>query len=62
MKMAECEVLEPGLDAVLLSHAHSDHADYISFLHEKIPNYMGETCHLILRLQIIASIFARPDR
>ena len=49
MKMAEREIVEPEVDAVLLSHAHSDHADYISFLHEKIPIYMGETCHLILQ-------------
>ncbi len=49
MKMAEREILEPNIDAVLLTHAHSDHADYISFLHEKIPIYMGDTCHLILQ-------------
>jgi ribonuclease J len=35
MKMAEREILEANVDAVLLTHAHSDHADYISFLHEK---------------------------
>lgn len=49
MKMAERKVLEPDIDGVLLTHAHSDHADYISFLHEKIPIYMGETCHFILQ-------------
>src|SRR5918996_4106072 len=49
MKMADREIMEPEVDAVLLSHAHSDHADYISFLHENIPIYMGETCHLILQ-------------
>jgi ribonuclease J len=49
MKMADRKILEPNIDAVLLTHAHSDHADYISFLHEKIPIYMGETCHLILQ-------------
>jgi len=51
MKMAEREILEPepDTDAVLLTHAHSDHADYISFLHEKIPIYMGDTCNLILQ-------------
>jgi ribonuclease J len=49
MKMANRKILEPNIDAVLLTHAHSDHADYISFLHEKIPIYMGETCHLILQ-------------
>lgn len=32
-----------SVDALVLSHAHSDHADYISFLREDIPVYMGET-------------------
>jgi ribonuclease J len=49
MKMAERKILEPDIDAVLLTHAHSDHADYISFLYEKIPIFMGETCRLILQ-------------
>jgi ribonuclease J len=40
---------KPDIDAVLLSHAHADHADYISFLHEDIPIYMGAACHLILK-------------
>ena len=40
---------EPDIDAVLLTHAHSDHADYISFLHEDIPIHMGSACHLILK-------------
>lgn len=38
-----------GIDGVLLSHTHSDHADDISFLHEDIPICMGETCHTILK-------------
>lgn len=49
MKLAERDVLEPNVDGVLLTHAHSDHADYISFVHEKIPIYIGATCHLILK-------------
>lgn len=49
MKMAGRKIIKPDVDAVLLTHAHSDHADYISFLHEDIPVYMGETCHLILK-------------
>jgi len=40
---------EIDIDAVLLTHAHADHADYISFLHEDIPIHMGSTCHLILK-------------
>lgn len=49
LEMAGKRPQEPDVDAVLLSHAHSDHADYISFLHEKIPVYMGAACHLILK-------------
>jgi len=40
---------KPEIDGVVLSHAHADHADYISFLHEDIPIHMGSTCHLILK-------------
>lgn len=39
---------EPEIQGVVLSHAHADHANYISFLHEKIPIYCGETCKRIL--------------
>lgn len=39
---------EPEISAVLLSHAHADHANYISFLHKDIPIYCGKTCKYIL--------------
>ena len=39
---------EPTVSAVLLSHAHADHANYISFLHKEIPIYCGETCKRII--------------
>jgi len=49
LKIIDRKPEEPDIDAVLLTHAHQDHADYISFLHEDIPIYMGETCLLILK-------------
>jgi ribonuclease J len=39
---------ELEIQAVVLSHAHADHANYISFLHKDIPIYCGETCKYIL--------------
>ncbi|MGQ9564945.1 MAG: MBL fold metallo-hydrolase [Candidatus Bathyarchaeales archaeon] len=39
---------KPKIDAVFLTHAHADHANYISFLHEEIPIYLGETSLLML--------------
>ncbi|RLF36200.1 MAG: MBL fold metallo-hydrolase [Thermoplasmata archaeon] len=39
---------EPEISGVFLSHAHADHANYVSFLHKDIPIYCGETCKLIL--------------
>lgn len=39
---------KPIIDAVFLTHAHADHANYISLLHEKIPIYLGETSFSIL--------------
>lgn len=44
LKLARLQAKEDRyVDGVILSHAHSDHADYISFLREDIPVYMGET-------------------
>jgi ribonuclease J len=40
---------EPEIDAVFLSHSHTDHSAYISFLNRKIPVYCGETTALILQ-------------
>jgi mRNA degradation ribonuclease J1/J2 len=39
---------EPDVAGVVLSHAHADHANYVSFLHKDIPVYCGETCKYIL--------------
>ena len=39
---------DPVVSGVILSHAHADHANYISFLHKDIPIYCGETCKRII--------------
>ena len=36
------------VDGVILTHAHADHADYISFLREDIPIWMGATCRAVI--------------
>jgi len=41
------DVEDPAYDAVLLSHAHDDHAKYISFLHPDIPVYMSEVTRTV---------------
>jgi ribonuclease J len=40
---------EQLVDAVILSHAHLDHAAHISFLDERIPIYCNAVIHAILR-------------
>ena len=37
------------IEGVFLSHAHADHVNYVSFLHEDIPLYCGHTALLILK-------------
>jgi ribonuclease J len=36
------------LDAVFISHSHTDHSAYVTFLNRKIPVYCGKTTALIL--------------
>jgi ribonuclease J len=39
----------PQLDAIFISHAHLDHAAYLSFVNRGIPIYCGETTRTILQ-------------
>jgi len=48
LKMCEMKPKKPNVDGVFLTHAHADHANYVSFLHEKIPIYLGETAFWVL--------------
>ena len=49
LEMAGRKPEQTDIDAVLLTHAHADHANYISFLNQDIPIHMGAGCHLILK-------------
>jgi ribonuclease J len=49
MQMAGRKATRPDVDAVLLTHAHADHVDYVSFINSQIPIYMGQTCHTLLK-------------
>jgi ribonuclease J len=40
---------QPAVDAVILSHSHSDHASCIPFLNREIPVYCGEVTATLLR-------------
>ena len=48
MKQQGRKAMDSHIDAVVLSHAHADHANYISFLHEDIPVHCGATALDIL--------------
>jgi ribonuclease J len=43
------EETQPDIDAVFLSHSHTDHSAYIAFLNRQIPIYCGETTATILQ-------------
>lgn len=43
------EETESDIDAVFLSHSHTDHSAYITFLNRQIPIYCGETTATIIQ-------------
>ena len=51
---------DTDFQAVLISHAHGDHVDYVTYLNKEIPVYMGKTTKGIL--QALHEIQGRRDR
>jgi ribonuclease J len=52
LRMDDCDLPlhdEPIAGAVLLSHAHLDHAGHITFLDERVPIYCSALCHRTLQ-------------
>ena len=41
---------KPDVDAVFISHSHSDHVNHLEFIDESIPVYMGHGTHRILEI------------
>ena len=50
---------KPDVDAVFISHSHSDHVNHLPFLDESIPVYMGHCTHKILEAynKLYASLY-----
>ena len=48
LERADLKYETPDIDAVFISHSHSDHVNHLSFLDESIPVYMGHGTHKLL--------------
>jgi|Deesub1362A_J573_1020465.scaffolds.fasta_scaffold00005_96 ribonuclease J len=47
---------EPSIDAILFTHPHADHVDYVRYVKDSIPLYCGETAKtMILAKEMSAS-------
>lgn len=50
VERTELKYEKPDIDAVFISHSHSDHVNHLEFLDESIPVYMGHGTHKILEI------------
>ncbi|PIN83523.1 MBL fold metallo-hydrolase, partial [Candidatus Micrarchaeota archaeon CG11_big_fil_rev_8_21_14_0_20_47_5] len=48
LELTDLKYEKPDIDAVFISHSHSDHMSHLQFLDEEIPIYMGHGTHKIL--------------
>jgi ribonuclease J len=50
LALTELKHQKPDIDAVVISHGHSDHVGHLGFLDESIPVYIGHGAHRIIGL------------
>ncbi len=49
LQFSEMKYAKPDIDAIFISHSHSDHVGHLEFLDESIPVYMGHCTDSIIR-------------
>src|SRR3989338_10665468 len=48
LKLTNLKYEKPDVDAIIISHSHSDHVGHLSFVDESIPVYMGHGTHAVI--------------
>jgi len=52
---------EPAIDAIVLSHPHADHWDYIRYVKDSVPIFCGETAKTMIVARELASTGQRTE-
>ena len=52
---------EPSIDAIVLSHPHADHWDYIRYVKDSVPIFCGETAKTMIVARELASTGQRTE-
>ena len=50
LELTDLKYEKPDIDAVFISHSHSDHVNHLEFLDESIPVYMGHGTNRLLEI------------
>ncbi|PIN86694.1 hypothetical protein COV19_03395 [Candidatus Woesearchaeota archaeon CG10_big_fil_rev_8_21_14_0_10_44_13] len=48
LQLTELKYQKPDIDAIFISHLHSDHVGHLEFIDEDIPIYMGHGTHRLI--------------